>query len=52
VDDSYVARGPKDWVWPPGRVDQWGIAPPKPDHVKAAQIAVPFAAGVELAAAR
>ena len=43
VDDGYVARGPADWVWPPGRTDQWGIAPPKPDHVKAAQLAIPFA---------
>jgi catechol-2,3-dioxygenase len=42
VDDSYVVRGAKDWVWPPGRMDQWGIAPPKPDHVKAAQLAIPF----------
>jgi catechol-2,3-dioxygenase len=44
VDDSYVARGPSDWAWPPGRTDQWGIAPPKPDHVKAAQLAIPHAA--------
>jgi catechol 2,3-dioxygenase len=32
-------------VWPPGRTDQWGIAPPKADHVKAAQVAVPYAGG-------
>jgi catechol 2,3-dioxygenase-like lactoylglutathione lyase family enzyme len=44
VDDSYVARGPADWKWPPGRTDQWGIAPPKADHVKAAQLAIPHAA--------
>ncbi|WP_406858020.1 VOC family protein [Alsobacter sp. KACC 23698] len=44
VDDDYVVRGPKDWVWPPGRTDHWGIAPPKSDHVKAAQIAVLHAA--------
>ena len=43
VDDSYVVRGPSEWVWPPGRVDRWGIAPPKADHVKAAQIAIPYA---------
>jgi catechol 2,3-dioxygenase len=43
VDDSYVVRGPEHWVWPPGRTDQWGIAPPKADHVKAAQLAVPYA---------
>lgn len=43
VDDGYIARGPEHWVWPPGRTDQWGIAPPKADHVKAAQLAVPYA---------
>ena len=45
VDDSYVARGPDHWVWPPGRTDQWGIARPKAEHVKAAQLAVGYAAG-------
>ncbi len=44
VDDDYVVRGPEHWVWPPGRTDQWGIAPPKADHVKAAQLAVGYAA--------
>jgi catechol-2,3-dioxygenase len=43
VDDSYVVRGPSEWVWAPGRTDHWGIAPPKADHVKAAQTAVPYA---------
>ena len=43
VDDSYVARGPQDWVWPPGRTDQWGIAPPKSQACKTAQLAIPFA---------
>jgi catechol 2,3-dioxygenase-like lactoylglutathione lyase family enzyme len=43
VDDHYVVHGPDHWVWPPGRTDQWGIAPPKTDFVKAAQIAVPHA---------
>lgn len=42
VDDSYAVRGPAGWVWPPGRTDHWGIAPPKPERVKAAQLAVPF----------
>lgn len=45
VDDSYRFRGPDEWTWPPGRTDHWGIAPPKPDHVKQAQIAVGFATG-------
>ena len=44
IDDSYVAKGPSDWVWPPGRTDQWGIAPPKSDACKAAQLAISFAA--------
>jgi catechol-2,3-dioxygenase len=44
VDDSYVVRGPTEWTWPPGRTDHWGIAPPKADRVKAAQVAVPYAA--------
>lgn len=43
VDDTYVVRGPSEWVWPPGRTDHWGIAPPKAGHVKAAQTAVPYA---------
>ncbi len=43
VDDSYEAHGPEYWVWPPGRTDHWGIAPPKPDYVKTAQLAVRFA---------
>jgi len=43
VDDGYQAHGPEYWVWPPGRTDHWGIAPPKPDYVKKAQLAIPFA---------
>ncbi len=43
VDDGYRFRGPSEWVWPPGRTDQWGIAPPKTDHVKAAQLAIRYA---------
>ncbi|MBR0816583.1 VOC family protein [Bradyrhizobium liaoningense] len=43
IDDSYVPKGPGEWVWPPGRTDQWGIAPPKSDACKSAQLAIPFA---------
>lgn len=43
VDDDYRVRGPDDWTWPPGRTDQWGIAPPKTLECKAAQLAIPFA---------
>lgn len=43
VDDTYQQHGPDYWVWPPGRTDHWGIAPPKPDYVKHAQLAIRFA---------
>ena len=42
VDDSYRFRGPEEWVWPPGRTDHWGIAPPKSDACKKAQISIGF----------
>jgi catechol-2,3-dioxygenase len=47
VDDSYKVGAPADWVWPPGRSDHWGIAPPKPDSVKKAQLAIPFASATQ-----
>ena len=50
VDDTYQARGPKDWAWPPGRVDQWGIAPPKTDACKHAQLAILYAPTENVAA--
>lgn len=37
VGEDYRARAPKDWVWPPGRVDQWGITPGPTARVKRAQ---------------
>ena len=43
VDDSYRVGGPADWSWPPGRTDHWGIAPPKSDAVKHAQLAIGLA---------
>lgn len=43
VDDHYRVGQPQDWTWPPGRSDQWGIAPPKTPECKAAQLAIPFA---------
>jgi catechol 2,3-dioxygenase len=43
VDEHYRVGGPDDWTWPPGRSDQWGIAPPKTAQCKAAQLAIPFA---------
>lgn len=43
ADETYVPKGPADWKWPPGRTDQWGVAPPKADAVKHAQLAIRFA---------
>ena len=42
VDASYRVRGPSDWAWPPGRVDQWGISAPPSARLKEAQRAVLF----------
>jgi catechol 2,3-dioxygenase len=43
VDDTYVAGGPDDWKWPPGRVDQWGVSAPPSPRIKEAQRAIRFA---------
>jgi catechol 2,3-dioxygenase len=42
VGPEHVARGPADWAWPPGRVDQWGISPPPSARLKEAQRRVLF----------
>lgn len=42
IDESYVTRGPDDWKWPPGRIDQWGISPPPGASLKEAQRKVMF----------
>lgn len=49
IDDSYPVRGPGDWTWPPGRVDQWGIGTPPTDRLKQAQRQVTFATSEEMA---
>ena len=43
IDDEYRPRGPAEWTWPPGRVDQWGISAPPSARLKEAQRAVTFA---------
>ncbi|MBB4008459.1 VOC family protein [Allorhizobium taibaishanense] len=43
VDDTYRVKGPDEWVWPPGRTDHWGIAAPKSEVCKKAQVSVGFA---------
>jgi len=42
IDDSYLAGGPEDWKWPPGRIDQWGISVVPGASLKDAQRAVHF----------
>ncbi len=42
IDDNYRPRGPHEWTWPPGRVDQWGISAPPSARLKQAQRAVHF----------
>lgn len=43
IDDGYRPGGPADWTWPPGRIDQWGIAVPPSARLKEAQRTVFFA---------
>jgi catechol 2,3-dioxygenase len=42
IDESHRARGPSDWTWPPGRVDQWGIGTGPSERLKQAQRRVFF----------
>lgn len=43
IDDTYRPRGPGDWTWPPGRIDQWGIGIAPTEQLKQAQRRVLFA---------
>jgi catechol-2,3-dioxygenase len=42
VDENYPVRMPKDWAWPSGRFDQWGISLPPSASLKEAQKRVKF----------
>ena len=42
IDDSYVARGPADWTWPPGAWTSGALAPPPSPRLKEAQRQVFF----------
>lgn len=42
IDDSYQCGQPADWTWPPGRIDQWGIAIAPTPRLKEAQRGVYF----------
>jgi catechol 2,3-dioxygenase-like lactoylglutathione lyase family enzyme len=37
VGEDHIAGSPKDWTWPPGRVDQWGIMAGPTARMKRAQ---------------
>jgi catechol 2,3-dioxygenase-like lactoylglutathione lyase family enzyme len=43
VNENYRVRGPEEWVWPPGRIDHWGIAVGPTDRLKKAQKLLGFA---------
>jgi catechol 2,3-dioxygenase len=43
VDLGYAPRGPADWAWPTGRLDQWGIGVGPTARLKDAQKQVLFA---------
>lgn len=42
IDADHVAGRPEDWTWPPGRIDQWGIAQGPTPELKQAQRRVFF----------
>jgi catechol 2,3-dioxygenase-like lactoylglutathione lyase family enzyme len=42
IDDTYRVGGPSDWVWPPGRIDRWGISAPPSADLKQAQRSIHF----------
>jgi len=42
VDDGYRTGGPSDWIWPPGRFDQWGVSKPPSERIKQAQKKIRF----------
>lgn len=46
IGKSYKPRGPEDWTWPPGRMDQWGVAIGPTDRMKQAQQRIAFAPGI------
>lgn len=42
IDDTYRVGSPSDWVWPPGRIDRWGISAPPSADLKQAQRSIFF----------
>ena len=46
VDDSYRTGGPEDWVWPPGRLDHWGVGVGPSERMRQAHDRVGFPAAM------
>ena len=42
IDSRYRAGNPEDWIWPPGRLDQWGISARPSERMEAAGLNVHF----------
>ncbi len=43
VGDDYPTGMPDDWIWPPGRIDRWGVSEPPSKRLHEAQRRVMFA---------
>jgi catechol 2,3-dioxygenase-like lactoylglutathione lyase family enzyme len=37
VDEHYKVGGPDDWIWPPGRIDHWGLSAKDTARISAAE---------------
>jgi catechol 2,3-dioxygenase-like lactoylglutathione lyase family enzyme len=46
VGDDHRVREPREWAYPPGRSDLWGITPPPSARMKDAQKKIGFATGL------
>jgi len=42
IDESYRVGSPSDWIWPPNRIDRWGISAPPSADLKQAQRSIFF----------
>jgi catechol 2,3-dioxygenase len=42
IDSTYRAGMPEDWIWPPGRLDHWGISARPSERMEAAGLKVAF----------
>ena len=42
IDSAHRPGMPENWIWPPGRLDQWGISAHPSERMEAAGLNVPF----------